>query len=117
MMTGDGGFFLTLAELWTAVQDRVDITILVMNDRGYGVIKHIQNSLYGERNFFADLGGPELDKLAALAGIPYFRVDRADAFGSTVAQASAGHGPTLVEVDMTTIGAFPPYAPYNVKRS
>jgi len=116
-MTGDGGFFLTLTELWTAVQDKVDITIVVMNDRGYGVIKHIQNSLYGGRNFYADLMGPELEPLAALAGIPYFRIDRADAFGDTVAQASAAGGPSLVEVDMTAIGTFPPYAPYDRKRS
>lgn len=116
MMTGDGGFFLTIAELWTAVQDKVDITILVMNDRGYGVIKHIQNSLYGERNFFADLTGPEFSKLANLAGIPYFRVDRAEDFGRTVAAAGKAPGPSLVEVDMTAIGTFPPYAPYNVKR-
>lgn len=117
MMTGDGGFFLTIAELWTAVQDKVDITILVMNDRGYGVIKHIQNALYGERNFFADLTGPEFSKLAELAGIPYFRVDRAEAFGATVAAAGKAPGPSLVEVDMTAIGTFPPYAPYDKKRS
>ena len=117
MMTGDGGFFLTIAELWTAVQDKVDITILVMNDRGYGVIKHIQNALYGERNFFADLTGPEFSKLADLAGIPYFKVDRAEDFGPTVAAAGKAPGPSLVEVDMTAIGTFPPYAPYDKKRS
>ena len=38
-----------------------------------------------------------------------------DKFGATVAQALAVPGPTLVEVDMTAIGAFPPYAPYNKK--
>jgi acetolactate synthase I/II/III large subunit len=117
MMTGDGGFHLALAELWTAVQDKVDITVVVMNDRGYGVIKHIQNALYGERNFFADLQGPELEKLAALAGMPYFKVARAEEFGATVAKAAIHAGPTLVEVDMTAIGAFPPYAPYDRKRS
>ena len=116
MMSGDGGFHLALAELWTAVQDKVDITIVVMNDRGYGVIKHIQNALYGERNFFADLQGPELEKLAGLAGMPFFRVSRAEEFGATVARAAALAGPTLVEVDMTAIGAFPPYAPYDRKR-
>ena len=117
LMTGDGGFFLTIAELWTAVQDKVDITILVMNDHGYGVIKHIQNALYGERNFFADLTGPDLEKLAALAGIPYFRIDQADRFGAIVAEASHAPGPSLVEVEMTAIGIFPPYAPYDKKRS
>ena len=30
-----------------------------------------------------------------------------------MAKAVATPGPSLVEVDMTAIGAFPPYAPYN----
>jgi acetolactate synthase-1/2/3 large subunit len=115
MMTGDGGFFLNMTELWTAVQERADVVMIVMNDRGYGVIKHIQDALYGGRHFYGDLQSPDLQKLAALAGVPSFKVTEAEAFGSTVAQALAHRGPTLVEVDMTAIGAFPPYFPYNRK--
>jgi acetolactate synthase-1/2/3 large subunit len=117
MMSGDGGFFLNVTELWTAVQEDADMVMIVMNDRGYGVIKHIQDALYGGRRFFGDLHSPDLGGLAALAGIPFFRVDRADVFGATVAQAIAHRGPSLVEVDMTAIGAFPPYYPYDGKRS
>ncbi len=116
MMTGDGGFHLALAEFWTAMQDKVDITMVVMNDNGYGVIKHIQNSLYGERNYFADLMGPDLEKLAALGNMPFWRVSTAETFGATVAEASRVSGPSLVEVDMRAIGPFPAYAPYDRKR-
>jgi acetolactate synthase-1/2/3 large subunit len=115
MMSGDGGFFLNMTELWTAAQERPDIVMVVMNDRGYGVIKHIQDSLYGGRRFYGDLLTPDLQQLAALAGVPSFKVTDGDKFGATVAQALAVPGPTLVEVDMTAIGAFPPYAPYNKK--
>lgn len=116
MMSGDGGFFLNMTELWTAAQERPDIVMVVMNDRGYGVIKHIQDSLYGGRRFYGDLLTPDLQQLAALAGVPSFKVTEGDTFGATVAQAMAVSGPTLVEVDMTAIGAFPPYAPYNKKQ-
>ena len=57
-----------------------------MNDRGYGVIKRIQDATAQGRRFFADLQGPDLGKLAALAGIPFFKVETADAFGATVAK-------------------------------
>jgi acetolactate synthase-1/2/3 large subunit len=117
MMSGDGGFFLNMTELWTAAQERPDIVMVVMNDRGYGVIKHIQDSLYGGRRFYGDLLTPDLQQLAALAGVPSFKVTEGDKFGATVAQAMAVSGPTLVEVDMTAIGAFPPYAPYNRKQN
>ena len=107
LMTGDGGFFLNVTELWTAVQEHPDLTMIVMNDRGYGVIKHIQDALYGGRHYYGDLSGPDLQQLSALAGIPSWKVQQADAFGSTVAQALAVRGPSLVEVDMGAIGAFP----------
>jgi len=117
-MTGDGGFFLNLGEIWTAVQEQIDCCILVMNDRAYGVIKDIQDALYGERHFFADPVGPPLDKLAELAGLPYFKVSEGDKFGATVAEALKINGPTMVEVDMTAIGEFPRYfvpPPYAAK--
>lgn len=112
-MVGDGGFAMNQTELWTAVQERAELVILVMNDRGYGVIKHIQGALQDGRFFYADPVGPDLQKLAAVAGLPGFKVDRLETLGETVAKAVATPGPSLIEVDMAAIGAFPPYAPYN----
>jgi acetolactate synthase-1/2/3 large subunit len=115
VMTGDGGFFLNLGELWTAVQENLDITILVMNDRGYGVIRHIQDATAGGRRRFDTVLGPDIEGLAALAGIPFWRVDRPEDFGAFAAKAIAATGPSLVEVNMTAIGDHPPYFPYGPK--
>ncbi len=117
VMTGDGGFFLNVGELWTAVQEKLYLCVIVMNDKGYGVIKDIQNAYYGGRKFFGDLLGPDLGQLAQLAGLPFFKVSSAEAFGSTVTQALAITGPTLVEVDMNSIGSYPPYPPYDKRHS
>ena len=116
-MTGDGGFFLNVGELWTAVQEKLDMVTIVMNDRGYGVIKHIQNALYGGRNYFADLTGPDLGELARVAGTPFWKVQRPDDLGQAVEQALATRGPTLVEVDMKAIGEIPPYHPFNQRQA
>ena len=115
IMTGDGGFFLNVGELWTAVQENLDMVVIVMNDRGYGVIKRIQDATAQGRRFYADLEGPDIEKLAGISEIPYFRVSRADTFGDTVAQALTIKGLTMVEVDMTAVGEFPPYFPFNQK--
>jgi acetolactate synthase-1/2/3 large subunit len=115
VMTGDGGFFLNVGELWTAVQEDLDMVVIVMNDRGYGVIKRIQDATAQGRRFYADLESPDLEKLAALSGIPYFRCSHADTFGDTVAKALAIKGLTMVEVDMTAVGDFPAYYPFNQK--
>ncbi|HYG43287.1 MAG TPA: thiamine pyrophosphate-binding protein [Bordetella sp.] len=113
LLTGDGGFFFNMTELWTAVQESADIVMIVMNDGGYGVIKHMQDAMCEGRYAHSSLLAPDLLKLAELAGIPAWRVSRADAFGATVRKAIETQGPTLVEVDMNTIGPFPPYYPYS----
>jgi acetolactate synthase I/II/III large subunit len=115
VMTGDGGFFLTVGELWTAVQERLDLTVVVMNDFGYGVIKRIQDATQGRR-FYADLQNPDLGRLAALSDIPFWRVERAEDFGATVGRALAHGGLSMVEVDMRKVGEFPAYYPFNQRR-
>ena len=115
MMSGDGGFYLNIGELWTAVQEDLDLVVLVMNDAGYGVIKRIQDHTAQGRRYYADLQGPALEKVAAMSDIPYFKVERAEDFGAAMAKAIAIKGLTMVEVDMTAVGEFPPYYPFNIR--
>jgi acetolactate synthase-1/2/3 large subunit len=113
VISGDGGFFLNVAEWWTPIQEKLDMTVIVMNDRGYGVIKRIQDATQQGRRFFADLQCPDLAKFAAVSDVPYFRCESAETFGPTVAKALAVKGLSLVEVDMTKVGEFPAYYPFN----
>lgn len=117
-ITGDGGFYLNMTELWTASQEKPDVAIVVFNDAGYGVIKDIQDVLYGERRYFADPIGPDLKSLAELADLPYFRVESEAEMGPQLKAAIDHDGPTLLEVDMTKIGKVPRYyapPPYAAK--
>ncbi len=117
-ITGDGGFYLNMTELWTAVQEKPDVAIVIFNDAGYGVIKDIQDTLYGARHYFADPIGPDMKGLAELAGLPYFRVDSEAEMGPQLKAAIDHDGPTLLEVDMTKIGKLPRYyapPPYAAK--
>ena len=118
-MCGDGGFFLNVTELWTAAQENADVCFLVMNDKGYGVIRHIQDELYGGRRFFHDLKGPSLEELARVAGLHYGKVTSTAELGNRVTEALGIGGPSLVEVDMDAIGPYPPYfkpPPYAQKK-
>ncbi len=108
-MSGDGGFAINLAELWTAVDENADVVFMVMNDRGYGVIKHIQSSLYGGRHFFADPTAPDYKTLAEMCGMPFFHSDTVAGVGAALTAAIAVDGPALLEVDMNAIGPFPAY--------
>ncbi len=108
-LCGDGGFALNLGELWTAVQEKPDVCFVVMNDKGYGVIRHIQQSTYGERRFYDELAGPDLEGLAKVAGLPYWRVRHIGGeLGAHLKAALQQRGPSLIEVDMEAIGPFTP---------
>lgn len=108
-MSGDGGFAMNLGELWTAVDERADVVFLVMNDRGFGVIKHIQDALYGGRHHFADPTPPDFERLAAAAAMPYTAVRDLGQLAPALEAAIARDGPVLVELDMNSIGPYPRY--------
>ncbi|MBT4083233.1 MAG: thiamine pyrophosphate-binding protein [Alphaproteobacteria bacterium] len=108
-MCGDGGFNMGIAELPTAAQEKTDVVFLVMNDAGYGVIRHIQDTMYGGRQYYGDVQSPDFKALAGASGLPYWRVSKASDLGNAMKEALAVAGPTLVEVDMTAIGPYPRY--------
>lgn len=105
-LTGDGGFYVSLGELATAVQERADVAFLVMNDKGYGVIRNIQDAKFGGRRHYADLHMPEFANLSNTMGLPFYRVADASEMAPALAAALAVDGPALVEIDMTAIGSF-----------
>ena len=105
-LCGDGGLMLNIGELTTAVQEQADLTLLVMNDQGYGVIRNIQDARFGGRHYFTDLRLPDFATLAKSLGMPYWSVTAVSEFGEKFQEALSVKGPALVEVEMQTIGPF-----------
>ncbi|MDR2154202.1 MAG: thiamine pyrophosphate-binding protein [Burkholderiaceae bacterium] len=105
-LTGDGGLILNLGELATAVQERADIVIILMNDRGYGVIKNIQDAQYGGRRCYADLHTPDYGQLCAALALPHTRLSSLSDLPARLEQALAQPGPCVLEIDMLAIGDF-----------
>jgi acetolactate synthase-1/2/3 large subunit len=105
-LAGDGGFILNLGELATAVQEQADMIIILMNDKGYGVIKNIQDAQYGGRRHFVDLHTPDYALLSRSLSLRHARVSSLDEIGQTLTSALAEPGPFLLEIDMLSIGSF-----------
>ncbi len=105
-LVGDGGLMVNLGELATAVDAGSDIVFILMNDRGYGVIRNIQDAQFGGRRHYADLHTPDFAQLAASFRLPHQRVSRIEEFEPALDRALSAAGPQLVEVDMTAIGPF-----------
>ncbi len=105
-LVGDGGLMVSPGELATAAQERVNLTLLVMNSRGYAVIKNIQDARFGGRHYYVDLLTPDFAQLAASMGWRYHRLADLAAAEATLGQALGEPGPSMVEVDMDAVGPF-----------
>lgn len=105
-LVGDGGFMLNVGELACAVQEKANLVVLLMNDSRYGVIKNIQDDIYGSRHAYVELHTPKFEAFCASLGAPYFRLDDAARTAQVLAQALATQGPVIVEVDMDAWGPF-----------
>jgi acetolactate synthase-1/2/3 large subunit len=106
VLVGDGGFMLNLGELACAVQEKADVLILLMNDASYGVIRNIQDDIYGSRHCYVDLLNPEFAGLCASLKVPHFRLSEPGQTADLLAQALRVQGPVLIEVDMKAWGPF-----------
>ena len=80
---GDGGFMYACGELATVVQERIPVTIVLVDDGGYGMLRFDQG-LAGEEPFGVDLVTPDFAALAASFGVPSTRVE---GFGSEFERA------------------------------
>ena len=106
VLAGDGGFMLNVGELACAVQEKADLLVLLMNDCSYGVIRNIQDDIYGGRHCYVDLVNPDFATLCASLKVPHFLLANPQQTGATLTEALQTSGPVLVEVDMKAWGPF-----------
>jgi thiamine pyrophosphate-dependent acetolactate synthase large subunit-like protein len=97
-LAGDGGFLFTVQDLAAAVQAKLAVPVIVINDSAYGIIKSAQRRRYGERPLAVDLHNPDFLHLGQAFGARAARVDSPDALREALSHALEADGPTLIEV-------------------
>jgi acetolactate synthase-1/2/3 large subunit len=76
-IVGDGGFQMTMAELATAMNERLPVKVIIINNRYLGMVRQWQNLFYENRLSGVDLkGSPDFVKLAQSYGCKAFRIRR-----------------------------------------
>ncbi|MEO5377854.1 MAG: acetolactate synthase large subunit [Magnetococcus sp. DMHC-6] len=76
---GDGGFMMNSQELETAVRLKLDLTVVVLNDAGYGMIKWKQAEM-NLADFGLDFGNPDFVCYAQSYGAIGHRVEKTSDF-------------------------------------
>ena len=98
VVAGDGGFQMTLAELATAVQEKVNLKIALVNNGYLGMVRQWQELFYEKRYNATPMVSPDFCALAAAYGIPAIRVEERSQIEPAVKQAQAhDSGPFLIE--------------------
>ena len=86
---GDGGPMFALGELATLAQEQLPVTLLIVDDGGYGMLRYDQQ-VFGHPERGVDLLTPDWSALGAAFGIPVQMLASIDALSPALAADSSG---------------------------
>ncbi|HEY3466093.1 MAG TPA: thiamine pyrophosphate-binding protein [Amycolatopsis sp.] len=93
-VSGDGGAMYGIAELATAVQHNLDVTWLIIDDGGYGVLREYLTDAFGQTTA-TELARPDFVALARSFGVPA-RLSSLDTVGADLTEALSTPGPSVI---------------------
>ena len=111
VVVGDGGFQMTLCELATIVQEKIDIKIAIINNGFLGMVRQWQEFFYEKRYAATPLVNPDFAKLAEAYGIRAFTVSQRSEVVPTVEAARQHPGPVLVNFQVEQEDSVYPMVP------
>jgi acetolactate synthase-1/2/3 large subunit len=104
---GDGGPMFALGELATYAQESLPITLLIVDDGGYGMLRFDQQ-VFGHPERGVDLLTPEWSSLGAAFGITVDRVDTVEQIGRALQQALVANRRGEPRIIVWPTRLFPP---------
>jgi acetolactate synthase-1/2/3 large subunit len=101
-IVGDGGFQMTMSELSTAVNEKLPLKIILLNNRYLGMVRQWQNLFYRNRLSGVDLkGNPDFVRLAESYGCKALRIEKSSQVREVLQQAlDYTEGPCLVDAEV-----------------
>ncbi|RXJ88623.1 acetolactate synthase large subunit [Arcobacter sp. CECT 8983] len=94
---GDGGFMMNDQEMETAVRLGLDLTVIILNDNAYGMIKWKQTGM-GFDTFGLDLQNPDFVKFAESFGAKGYRPESCEEFEETLEKCVNSKGVHLIDL-------------------
>lgn len=110
-VAGDGALLMSLGEFGTALEQGTPITLMVLNDGEYGMIRKLQTQAYG-RAFGCEFRSPDFAALARDFGGVGFRVEDPADLAPALRKALDAGVPALVDV---LTGDYP-YPEFELRR-
>ncbi len=106
-LIGDGSAMYTCQALWTAAHYRLGVTLVILNNASYRILKQRIHAMKGlasqaDRYVGMDIEDPRVDfvGLAESLGVAAERVEKTAEVGPALARALGRGGPTLIDVTL-----------------
>ncbi len=96
-VAGDGGFQMSIPELATIVQEKLNIKIAIVNNHFLGMVRQWQDLMHNKRYSQTQMWTPNFQKLAEAYGILGLRAASQTEMRRIIDQARAHDGPVLCE--------------------
>lgn len=105
---GDGGFQMTLQELGTILQTKIDVKIIILNNRFLGMVRQWQQMFFEKRYSFTEMISPDFVELAKVYGIEGSKVEAKTDLEEALREMLHHKGSYLLEVMVAKEGnVFP----------
>jgi benzoylformate decarboxylase len=99
--SGDGSAMYSIQALWTAAHHKLPLTVVVVNNGGYRIIKQRLLAFHGDDHYVGmDFVDPKVDftTMAKALGLEAFRISDAGELKTKLSSAFNSPGPKLIEV-------------------
>ena len=99
--SGDGSAMYSIQALWTAAHHKLPLSVVIVNNGGYRIIKQRLLSFHGDDHFVGmDFADPPVDfsGLARALGLEAIRITEAKDVPAALKSAFAKPGAKLIEV-------------------
>jgi len=97
-LIGDGSAMYSIQALWTAAQRKLPLTVVVINNQGYGAMRSFSQVMQVRNVPGLELPGIDFVKIAESMGCDAVRVGKASELAPALARAMSYDGVSLVEV-------------------
>jgi acetolactate synthase-1/2/3 large subunit len=95
---GDGGFLMTFQELVTAIENRVGIKVLILNNNYQLMVKIWQEKFYNGQTIGTKMNNPPFETVCQALGCRALRVDSADGLTDVLDSFLEYDGPIVLNV-------------------
>jgi acetolactate synthase-1/2/3 large subunit len=109
---GDGSFVMTEQSLATAVEEKIPVVAIVVNDRSLGMVEQWQRLMYNRRYIgirFQNV--PDFVKLAESYGVQGRTVGSLDEFSAALRDGIRSDSPSVIEVPVSHEEDVYPFMP------